>query len=262
MARCVSCGGCGRGHHRSDCSVHRIPHLLLVLRDHRLLPHRVDVDGISSANGNLATDHLKSNLSGFSRSAPAADQQSANALSAGSQSMGGIMSAPVAQAPPSQEQKDSALAENRAQGAEVQSQNQLLSQQAAGPRSLSEASQGNMPHSTSQTVEVTAPHPFFKLRTQLSRPASSISAELPRPKAPVLLCQASGSQHPPFQTGWRLSPWIQQAISSSARMPAKAGTGRTPVDGEAIRARLTSSSSRRNLFRERRYPLARQHLQS
>jgi hypothetical protein len=205
--------------------VHRIPHLLLVLRDHRLLPHRVDVDGISSANGNLATDHLKSNLSGFSRSAPAADQQSAND--------GWDYERARAQAPPSQEQKDSALAENRAQRAEVQSQNQLLSQQAAGPRSLSEASQGNMPHSTSQTVEVTAPHPFFKLRTQLPRPVSSISAELPRPKAPVLLCQASGSQHPPFQTGWRLSPWIQQAISSSARMPAKADTGRTRVDGES-----------------------------
>lgn len=115
---------------------------------------RVDVEGIGSVNGNLATNHLKNNLSGFSRSVPAADQQSANALSAGSQSMGGVISAPAAQAPLSQEQKNSLLTDKREQRAAPQSQDQLFSQQAATPRS--EPSQSNMPPRTSQTVDVTS----------------------------------------------------------------------------------------------------------
>jgi hypothetical protein len=148
---------------------------------------RVDVDGIASINGNLVTDRLKSNLYGFSRSAPAADQQSANALSAGSQSMGGVISAPAAQAPLSQEQKNSLLTDKREQTAALQSQNQLFSQQAATPRS--EPSQSNMPPSTSQTVEVTSAPSVLQTENavvsasvfNLGRAAQAKSARTPLP---------------------------------------------------------------------------------
>jgi hypothetical protein len=119
------------------------------------VPH-VDVGGMASINGNPATDHLKNNLPVFSRNTPAADRQSANALSAGSQSIGAFVSAPVAQTPLSQEQKDGPLTEKREQTAALQSQNQLFSQQATTPRPLSEPSQSNTPPSTSQTVNVTS----------------------------------------------------------------------------------------------------------
>jgi len=152
------------------------------------VPH-ADVGGVASVNGNLATDHLKNNLSGFSRNVPAADQQSANALSASSQSMGGVSSAPATQAPPSQEQKDSALIDKRAQRADLQSQNQLFSQQATGPRSLSEPSQSSVPHGTSQTVAVTSAPPILQTENavvsasvfNLSGAAQAKSARTPLP---------------------------------------------------------------------------------
>jgi hypothetical protein len=150
---------------------------------------RVDVGGNASVNGNLATDHLKDNLSGFSRNAPAADQQSANALSSGSQSMGGVISAPVAQAPLSQELKDGLLTDKREQTAALQSQNQLFSQQATTPRSLSEPSQSNVPPSTSQTVAVTSAPPVLQTENavvsagvfSLGRTAQAKSARAPLP---------------------------------------------------------------------------------
>jgi hypothetical protein len=74
------------------------------------------------------------NLSAFSFNGSTAGKQSADALSAGSYSMGG----PVAQAPPLQEQKNSPLTGMRQQTADLQSQNQLFSQQVIAPRSLSE----------------------------------------------------------------------------------------------------------------------------
>jgi hypothetical protein len=87
---------------------------------------------------------------------PAADEQSVNALSAGSQANGGVIGAPVAHAPQSQEKKDSLSANKREQTAALQFQNQLFPQQAAAPRPLNEASQDNVPHSTNQTAEVTS----------------------------------------------------------------------------------------------------------
>jgi hypothetical protein len=126
----------------------------------------VDVGGVASIHGNLVTNNLKTNSSGFSSgfnpNEPAADQQSANALSAGSQSMGGVMNSPVAQAPLSQGQRNGLLTNRQVQTTDLQSQNpqshnQLFPQQAAAaPRSQNELSQSNMPNSVSQTVTVTS----------------------------------------------------------------------------------------------------------
>jgi hypothetical protein len=121
----------------------------------------VDVGGVASINGNLVTDHLKTNSSVSSPNEPAADQQPVNALSAGSQSMGGVISSPVAQAPLSQEQTNGLLTNRQEQTTDLQSHNpeshnQLFPQRAtAAPRSQNEPGQG-MPNSVSQTVTVTS----------------------------------------------------------------------------------------------------------
>jgi len=114
-----------------------------------------EIGRVASVHGDLATDHLRNSLSGFNRNVPAADEQSVNALSAGSQANGGVIDAPVAQAPQSQEKKDSLSADKREQTAALQSQNQLFPQQATAPRPLNEASQDKVPHRTNQTVEIT-----------------------------------------------------------------------------------------------------------
>jgi hypothetical protein len=118
------------------------------------VPH-TEIGGIASVNGDLAMDKLKDNVSGFNRNVPAGGQQSVNALSVGSEAGGSVISSSIAQAAPSQERKDSLFPDKR-QTAALQSQNQLFSQPAAAPRSLSEASQENVPHSTNQTVDVTS----------------------------------------------------------------------------------------------------------
>jgi hypothetical protein len=112
---------------------------------------RPEVVGMTSINGNLAMDQLKDNLSAFSRNAPAADQQS----SAGSYSVGSAMGAPVAQALPPQEQKNSQLAVS-------QFQNQPLSQQATTARPSSEPSQSDIQRSATQTVAITNADPVLQ----------------------------------------------------------------------------------------------------
>ena len=119
-----------------------------------VVPHK-EIGGVASVNGDLAMDKLKPNLSGFNRNVPAGGQQSVNALSAGSEAGSSVISSSIAQAAPSQERKDSLFPDKR-QTAALQSQNQLFSQPAAAPRSLSEASQDNVPHITNQTVDVTS----------------------------------------------------------------------------------------------------------
>jgi hypothetical protein len=158
--------------------------------------------------------------------------------------MGEIMSAPVPQAPRSQEQKDSGLADNRAQRADVQSQNQLLSPQAAGPRSLSEASQGNMPHSTSQTVEVTGAPSILQTENavvsasvfNLGRAAQDKSATAPLPSKRFAASTISNG----LET---------LAVDSAGDLFLSKDTGKSwrrvahQWTGKAIRVSLTSSSS-------------------
>jgi hypothetical protein len=120
-----------------------------------VVPHK-EIGEVASVNGDLAMDKLKDNLSGFNRNVPAAGRQSVNALSAGSEAVGGVIGVTVAQAPQSREKKDSLFPDKREQTAALQSQNQLFSQPAAAPRSLSEATQDNVPPSTNQTVDVTS----------------------------------------------------------------------------------------------------------
>jgi hypothetical protein len=102
--------------------------------------------------------HPTGNLSAFSFNGSTAGKQSADALSAGSYSMGG----PVAQAPPLQQQKNSPLTGKREQPADLQSQNQLLSQQTTAPRPLSEPSQSDTQHGASQTVAITNAAPLIQ----------------------------------------------------------------------------------------------------
>jgi hypothetical protein len=120
-----------------------------------VVPHK-EIGGVASVNGDLAMDKLKDNLSGFNRNVPAAGRHSVNALSVGSVAVGAVIGSSIAQAAPSQERKDSLFPDKREQTAALQSQNQLFSQPAAAPRSLSEVSQDNVPHSTNQTVDVTS----------------------------------------------------------------------------------------------------------
>lgn len=124
----------------------------------------VDVGGVASINGNLVTNTLKTNSSGlssgFSPNELVADQQSANALSAGSQSVGGVMSSPVAPAPLSQGQTNGLLTNRQEQRTDLQSRNpqsrnQLFPQQAAALPSQNEPGQ-SMPNSVSQTLTVTS----------------------------------------------------------------------------------------------------------
>jgi len=125
----------------------------------------VDVGGVASIHGNLVTNNLKTNASGFSSgfspNEPAADQQSANALSAGSQSMGGVMSSPVAPAPLSQGQTNGLLTNRQEQTTDLQSHNpqshnQLFPQQAAAALPSQNEPGQSMPNSVSQTVTVTS----------------------------------------------------------------------------------------------------------
>jgi hypothetical protein len=226
------------------------------------VPH-VDVGGVASVNGNLATDHLKDNLSVFSRGAPAADQQSANALTAGSQSMSGVISAPVAQAPLSQEQKDSLLTDRREPTAALQSQNQLFSQQATAPRSLNEASQDNMPHSTNQTVEVTSAPSVVQTENavvsasvfNLGRAARAKSASAPLPSKrfaastisnglQTLAVDSAGDLFLSKDTGksWQrvARQWTGIAIRVSLALPASM---RQPVSRQALPAGATASTN-------------------
>ncbi len=135
---------------------------------------RADVGGFASVNGNLAADHLKNNLAGFSLNAPAADPQSAKALSAGSYTVGSPIGGPVAQAPPLQGQRNNPLSDKQAQTAVLQSQDQLFSQQATAPRSSSEPSQSDIQHSANQTVTVAAAAPV--LQTESAVVSASVTS--------------------------------------------------------------------------------------
>jgi hypothetical protein len=129
------------------------------------------------------------NLSPFSFNASTAGKQSADALSAGSYSMGSAMGGPVAQAPLLQGQKNSPLAGKREQTADLQSQDQLFSQQVTAPRSLSTPSQNDAQHSASQTVDVTNAAPVLQTENavvsasvyRLGRAAQAKSTTAPLP---------------------------------------------------------------------------------
>jgi hypothetical protein len=130
-------------------------------------PHRAaaaphgNAAGISTVNGNLATNHLNNNLSVFGRDTTTVDQQSASAFTAGSHSMGSAVGGPVAQAAPAQERKSNLLAARGEPMAAVPSQNQLFPQEPAAARSSNEF-HGDLQQSASQSVSVTSAPPLVQ----------------------------------------------------------------------------------------------------
>lgn len=207
---------------------------------------RVDVEGIAFVNGNLATDHLKEHLSGFNRNVPAAGQQSANGLSAGSQSGGGVISSSVGQAPLMQEQKNNLLTDKRVQSADLKSQSQLFPQPAAAPRSLSEASQDNVPQSTNQNVDVTSTPSVVQTENAVisasifnsGRAARSTSARAPLPSKRFAVSTISnGIETLAVDSTGDL--FLSKDAGKSWRRVAHQWTGK------AVRVNLGSSSSMR-----------------
>jgi len=130
-------------------------------------PHRApvaphgDAAGISTVNGNLATNHQTNNLSAFDRDATTVDQRSVNALSAGAHSMGRTVGGPVAQAPSAQERKNNLLAARGEQTVVLPSQNQLFPQEPVAARSSNEF-HGDLQQSASQSVAVASAPPFVQ----------------------------------------------------------------------------------------------------
>lgn len=119
--------------------------------------------GFSPVHGNRFLEpQLTNNLSAFSFSGSAAGKQSADASSAGPNSMGSATGGPVAQARRLQEQKNSPPIDRREQTADLQSQSQMLSQQVSVPRSFSEPSQIDAQPSANQTVEVMSAPPVLQ----------------------------------------------------------------------------------------------------
>jgi hypothetical protein len=220
-----------------------------------------EIGGVASVHGDLATDRLKGNLSRFNRSVPAADQQSANALSAGSQA-NGVVGPPVAHVPSSQEKKDSLSAAKREQTATLSSQSELFPQPTAAPRSLSEASQDYVPHSTNQTVDVTSAPSVVQTENAVisasvfndGRAARVESAKAPLPSkrfatstisngVETLAVDSAGDLFLSKDGGksWRsvAHQWAGKAVSVSL---ASSSSMRQPVSAKASSAGTTAST--------------------
>lgn len=199
------------------------------------------VQGNLSINGSLSKDHLSSNPSVFNRNATAAEQQSADAVSAGSPAVGGAFGGPVARAGPSWEQKNGSLAAQRAPTMGAQSQNQLFSQQANVPLRSGEPSQSEIQQSANQTVTVNGAAPVLQTQSAVlsasafsgkAVQAKSARAPLPsnRPAAStisngleILAVDSAGDLFLSKDAGIRWQPvahqWTGKAIKVSLASP-------------------------------------------
>jgi hypothetical protein len=177
--------------------------------------------------------------------------------------MGSVMSSPVAPAPLSQGQTNGLLTKRQEQTTDLQSHNQLFPQQAAAaPPSQNEAGQ-SVPNSVSQTVTVTsAPVALQTEEAVVSASAFNVGGAAQAKSGRALLPSRRFAAST-ISNGSRPSLSIQPAISSSAKMPAKAGNGlHTSGRGNLSKSAWSRQLPRHNRFRERPCPPARWHLQT